>query len=443
MTTTATPGARRQPVRAAAAATVFALVVTGCSGASNSATSTTQTTAASAAAPGSGLKEIDQGALQVLVDTTIKDQLIPGAVVVLQTPQGNFTVASGTTERGVLSAPDADTHFRIASNTKTMTAAVILQLAQEGKLSLDDPVSKYVPGMPGGDNITITELLKMRTGLYNYTNVQQMATSLDDDPAKEWKPHELLDIAFAQPANFAPDAAFEYSNTNYVLLGLIIEKVDSKPLATVFQDRLFGPLGMPNTELPPGSSNTIPDPYSHGYLYGSSSVALFGEPDYTPEQIAAAKAGTLQPTDYTDVNHSFAFGAGDVISTTTDLVTWMDALAGGKVLDAEYQRLWLDSPQIENPDNPAGQWYGYGITRQSWGPNTIYFHGGETAGYNSKIVADIANGVTIALWTNLTVDVDKERQTANTLMLQILDQIYVTSPFTPAASTAATPTTAG
>jgi len=443
MTTTATPGARHQPVRAAAAATVFALVVTGCSGASNSATSTTQTTAASAAAPGSGLKEIDQGALQVLVDTTIKDQLIPGAVVVLQTPQGNFTVASGTTERGVLSAPDADTHFRIASNTKTMTAAVILQLAQEGKLSLDDPVSKYVPGLPGGDNITITELLKMRTGLYNYTNVQQMATSLDDDPAKEWKPQELLDIAFAQPANFAPDAAFEYSNTNYVLLGLIIEKVDSKPLATVFQDRLFGPLGMPNTELPPGSSNTIPDPYSHGYLYGSSSVALFGEPDYTPEQIAAAKAGTLQPTDYTDVNHSFAFGAGDVISTTTDLVTWMDALAGGKVLDAEYQRLWLDSPQIENPDNPAGQWYGYGITRQSWGPNTIYFHGGETAGYNSKIVADIANGVTIALWTNLTVDVDKERQTANTLMLQILDQIYVTSPFTPAASTAATPTTAG
>jgi len=170
MTTTATPGARHQPVRAAAAATVFALVVTGCSGASNSATSTTQTTAASAAAPGSGLKEIDQGALQVLVDTTIKDQLIPGAVVVLQTPQGNFTAASGTTERGVLSAPDADTHFRIASNTKTMTAAVILQLAQEGKLSLDDPVSKYVPGVPGGDNITITELLKMRTGLYNYTN---------------------------------------------------------------------------------------------------------------------------------------------------------------------------------------------------------------------------------------------------------------------------------
>ena len=119
----------------------------------------------------------------------------------------------------------------------------------------------------------------MRTGLYNFTNAQQMATSLDDDPTKEWTPQQLLDIAFAQPPNFAPDTEFEYSNTNYALLGLIIEKVDDKPLAAAFQDRLFGPLGMTNTELPPGSSSTIPDPYSHGYLYGSSSVALFGEPD--------------------------------------------------------------------------------------------------------------------------------------------------------------------
>ena len=87
----------------------------------------------------SGLKPIDQAALQVLVDTTIKDQLVPGAVVVLQTPQGDFTVASGTTELGVQSPPDADTHFRIASNTKTMTAAVILQLAQEGKLEPERP----------------------------------------------------------------------------------------------------------------------------------------------------------------------------------------------------------------------------------------------------------------------------------------------------------------
>ena len=116
---------------------------------------------------------------------------------------------------------------------------------------------------------------------------------------------------------------------------------------------------------------------------------------------------------------------------------------GGQVLDAEYQKLWLDSPQMEKPDNPAGQWYGYGITRQTWGPNTLIYHGGETAGYNSKMAVETTNDVTLVLWTNLTVDVDKEQQTANTLMLKILDQIYVQSPLAPAASSAAAPPTTG
>jgi CubicO group peptidase (beta-lactamase class C family) len=112
------------------------------------------------------LKPIDQAALQTMVETTAKKLLIPGAVVLLRTPQGEFTVTYGTTLLGAISPPRAETHFRIASNTKTMTAAVIVLLAQEGKLSLDDPVSKYVPGVPNGDNITITELLNMRSGLY-------------------------------------------------------------------------------------------------------------------------------------------------------------------------------------------------------------------------------------------------------------------------------------
>ncbi len=434
-------GNAADPPSATATTAANSAPITGSTLASTTLPSTTESSTAGATT--SGLKPIDRAALQVLVDTTIKDQLVPGAVVVLQTPQGDFTVASGTIELGVQSPPNADTHFRIASNTKTMTAAVILQLAQEGKLRLDDPVSKYVSGVPDGDNITVEELLKMRTGLYNYTNAPQMATSLDDNPTKEWTPQELLDIAFAQPPNFAPNTEFEYSNTNYVLLGLIIEKVDGKPLAAAFQDRLFGPLGMTNTELPPGPTYTIPDPFAHGYLYGSSSVALFGEPDYTPEQIAAAEDGTLKPTDYTDINHSFAFGAGNVISTANDLATWTKALVGGKVLDAEYQKLWLDSPQIEDPEKPGGQWYGYGITRQTWGSNNLIYHGGETAGYNSKMAVETTNDVTLVLWTTLTLDVKTEQQTANTLMLKVLDQIMVESPLAVTASDLAAPTTTG
>ena len=373
-----------------------------------------------------------------MVDTTAREMLVPGAVVLLRTPQGEFTIAYGTTLLGTTSPPRADTHFRIASNTKTMTAAVILQLAQEGKLSPGDPVSRYVPGVPNGDHITIAELLDMRSGLYNYTSAPEISVSVDRDPTRVWTPQELLAIAFARPPNFAPGTEFEYCNTNYALLGLIIERVDGKPLARSMQDRLFGPLGMQHTELPASTVNTIPEPYSHGYLYGSSSVALVGTPPYTTALKAAARAGTLLPNDYTGVNHSIAAAAGGVNSTANDLAVWIQALVGGRVLNAEYQRRWLDSLKPEDPSKPEGQKYGYGISQLRWGPNTIYFHGGETPGYNSKISYDLTNRMTLIVWTNLAVSLD-EQQTANTLWVKVLDQIYAVSPLAPAPSPSTSP----
>jgi CubicO group peptidase (beta-lactamase class C family) len=386
--------------------------------------------AADVAPAGSGLKPIDPAALQTVVDSTVKDLLIPGAVVVLRTPQGEFTAVSGTTELGNQNLPTTDTHFRIASVTKTMTSAVILQLAQEGKLNLNDPVSKYVAGVPNGDNITIAQLLEMRSGLYNYTNAPEMAESFDRDPARVWTPQEVLNIAFAQPPNAPPGTEFEYNNTNYVLLGLIAEQLDGKPLAAVMHDRLFAPLGLTNTMVPPITSNSITEPYSHGYLYGSSSVALTGEPPYTPEEITGAKAGTLQPNDYTGINHSFAPGPGNVTSTADDLATWIHALVGGRVLNPEYQRIWFDSVQPEDPSNP-NRGYGYGITRNSWGPNTIYLHGGETPGYNTEAAVDPANDTTLVVWANLTVTPVDGSDAANTVLLKVMDQIYVASPLAP------------
>ncbi|OLB03399.1 MAG: D-alanyl-D-alanine carboxypeptidase [Verrucomicrobia bacterium 13_2_20CM_54_12] len=375
----------------------------------------------------SALKPIDPAALQTMVDRTAKELLIPGAVVLLRTPQGEFTVTYGTTLLGATTPPSADTHFRIASNTKTMTAAIIVLLAREGRLSFDDPVSKYVPGVPNGDKITIAELLKMRSGLYNYTNDPIISATIDTDPAKVWTPAELLAIAFAHPPNFPPGAKYEYVNTNYALLGLVAEKVDGKSLAQAMQDRLFGPLGLQHTLLPASTVSTIHEPFSHGYLYGSSSVALVGEPPYSPEVRAAARAGTLLPKDYTELNHSFAAAAGGVISTSDDLATWIKALVAGRVFDPAYQRRWLDSLEPEDSSKPNGQKYGYGIAQVSWGPNTIYFHGGETPGYNSKISYDPANDMTLIVWTNLTVSLD-DQQTANTLWVKVLDQIYVVSP---------------
>jgi D-alanyl-D-alanine carboxypeptidase len=121
------------------------------------------------------LKPIDPAALQATVEGLAKELMLPGAMVLLSTPQGNVIFGYGTTELGATNPPRADIHFRAASNTKTMTAAAIVQMVQEGKLSFDDPISRYVEGVPNGDEITISQLLKMRSGLFNFTNAPELA----------------------------------------------------------------------------------------------------------------------------------------------------------------------------------------------------------------------------------------------------------------------------
>ena len=179
---------------------------------------------------------------------------------------------------------------------------------------------------------------------------------------------------------------------------------------------------MKDTLLPASTSNTIPAPYAHGYLYGSSSYALADVP-YPTDLIAAARAGTLKPNDDTGQNPSYALTAGGVISTADDLATWMRALVGGKILDADYQRQWLDSPEPEDPSRPLGQKYGYGIAQMTFGPNSLYFHGGEMPGYNSFMAYDPINDVTLIVWTNLTISLDG-KPTANSIALKVLNRIY-------------------
>jgi D-alanyl-D-alanine carboxypeptidase len=412
---------RRRSARVAGFAVCVVLVIAACSttGAPAS-TGSGPTTTPDGSSP---VKTIDPAAFQAAVDAAAKELLIPGAVVEVRTPQGEFTAAVGTTLRGAVLPPGGDTHFRIASITKTMTSAAIVLLAQEGKLQFSDPISKYVPEVPNGENITIAELLKMRSGLYGYTNDPGFAATLDADPAKVWTPQEVLAIGFAHPPEFPPGTAYDYSNTNYALLGLVAEKVDGKPLAQVFQDRLYGPLGLRQTLLPASTDTSIPDPYSHGYMYGGSAFALVDMP-YPPDMQAAATAGTLEPIDYTNQNSSYATGAGGAISTADDLATWIRALVDGQVFDADFQRQWLDSPQQTDPADAAAPQYGYGIERQAFAPDvTMYYHFGELPGFNSFSGYDPGNKVTIVLWSNLTVAPDS-RPTANVLLVEVANQVY-------------------
>lgn len=151
------------------------LLIAGFSGVATASTPPTLADGGAVPVPGTtarstALKPISQAALQTMLDTTAKEFWVPGAMILLRAPQGEFEVSYGTTLLGAASPPQADTYFRIASNTKTMTAAVILQLAAEGRLSAADPVLKYVPHVPNGNNITIAQLLDMRSGLYDYSN---------------------------------------------------------------------------------------------------------------------------------------------------------------------------------------------------------------------------------------------------------------------------------
>jgi D-alanyl-D-alanine carboxypeptidase len=424
----------------AAVAACAAVLAAGCSApaeTASTATSSAPTTVTSA--PGaSALKTIDPKAFRSVVEEAAKKLLLPGAMVLVRTPQGTVTAGVGTTQLGVQTPPEPGTHFRIASNTKTMTAALIVLLIQDGKVALDDPVSTYVPGVPNGENIIVAQLLKMRSGLFGYTADPALADVMDADPGKAWTPQEVLDIAFRHPPQFAPDAEYEYSNTNYALLGLIAEKVGGKPLREQFAERLFGPIGMSQTSLPGTDDTAIPAPFSHGYMYGGSFYALADDPYPAVIQVGA-KAGTLQPIDYTNQNSSYATAAGGAISTAEDLATWMQALVTGRVFNTEYQKQWLDSIQAEDPDAPDGQKYGYGISYQRFGPRAaMYYHGGELPGFNSFMGYDPENQVALVVWTNLTLSPDGAT-TANAMLPSVLDEIYAGLNLVPSA----TPTTTG
>jgi D-alanyl-D-alanine carboxypeptidase len=370
------------------------------------------------------LLPINKVALQHTVETTAKDLLVPGAVVILRTPIGDFSTAFGTTTFRGTTPVSFDQHLRVGSNTKTWTGTVILQQVQEGLLSLDDPVSKFRSDVPNGKNITISQLLNMRSGLFNYSETLELNQILDSQPLKVWTQDELLALAFKNPPYFPPGAAFHYSNTNTVLLGLIAEQLDGgKPLAKVFQDRLLTPLGLKDTVFPAITSNEIPDPHPRGYMYGTN-VETMGSPPALPADVqTAARARTLKPNDYTDDNPSWGWAAGAGISTANELVTWVQALVGGKLLNADMQKKRLASVLPITPDDPNGALYGLGIAKFG----KLYGHTGELPGFNSFMGSDPDNAVTLVVWTNLAPSVDG-RDPATTIARALIGQIYAPAP---------------
>ncbi len=336
--------------------------------------------------------------LQRQIPKVMQANAIPGVVVLIKSPsRGNWSHTFGTATIGKQVPMSLRDAFRIGSNTKTMTSTVILQLVQEHKLKLNDPISKFVSGVPNGRKITIAELSEMRSGLYSYSFDPGFNATLDKQPRKAWTPSELLRIAFAHSPDFAPGTQYEYSNTNIVLLGVVIQKLTGVSASQAFQQRIFGPLGMRHTFLPKRTDWAMPAPHAQGYQFGTN-VATINSYALPPAQVPAALSGALKPINNTNANPSWAFTAGGVISTPGDLATYVKALVGGGLLDKRLQRLRLHSFRPTVPGQPNGIGYGLGIVRFAPG---IIGHDGQIPGYSTFMVYDTKTHDTIIIGTNL------------------------------------------
>ena len=358
--------------------------------------------------------------LETQIPAVMKANAIPGAIVLVRSPdQGDWQATFGTAEIGTTQPMSIDDHFRIGSNTKTMTSTVILQLVEEGKLSLDDPISKYRPDVPNGQNITIAELSEMRSGLYSYSFDEGFNTTLDTDPQKAWTPDELLAIAFAHPANFAPGEKYDYSNTNIILLGQVIEQLTGMSVGEAFATRIFEPLGLRQTSLPSSTDASIPQPHPQGYQFGTNVETIDSYAVPAP-QLPAALNGTLKPINMTNANPSWAWTAGGAISTVDDLATYVKAMVGGGLLDPQTQQLRLDSIQ---PIVPGQNGAGYGLGLVEFAPN-IYGHDGQIPGYSSFMAYDPANDTTIIIGTNLAASPVDGQNAAVVLGKVIISAVY-------------------
>ncbi len=298
----------------------------------------------------------DRDLLQPLIEAGY-----PGAMITVTQDDGSASGATaGVSNLDTGQAPALDSHVQIGSNTKTFVAVIILQLVEEGKLSLDDAVETHLPGLLTGEGIdgtkiTIRQLLQHTSGLPEYTDDALMQNMMTN-PTDYWAPQDLLAHALAKPAQFEPGAQFTYTNTNYVVLGMLIEKVTHRTVASEIEDRIAEPLGLTRTYLPAPGETGMPAPHLDGY-------------SKNPE------TGELQ--DYTEGDLSWGWAAGGVTSTPSELNTFMQAILDGRLLSAE--SLAEMQTTVSAGDKSSGlSEYGLGFRPIELSCGTAWGHGGGT-----------------------------------------------------------------
>jgi D-alanyl-D-alanine carboxypeptidase len=353
---------------------VLLLAASGCAG-----EHTSPQPSASAPPDSSEAERPMTDAIAQRLDTAVNQAMtaagVPGAIIGIWGPDGTYVRAFGVADKTARAPMKTDFYSRIGSVTKTFTVSGVLQLADQGKLGLDDPIAKFVDGVPQGDKITLRQLARMQSGLFNYSASPAFQQAMFADPRRAFTPHELLNYAFAQPNQFPPGDGFEYCNTNTVLLGLVVEKVSGQPLHSYIQDHIVIPLGMSHTSFP--TTNAFPEPHPQGYTV----------------QTADGKEAAA-----TDWNPSWGWAAGAMISTLDDMRIWAPALATGKLLTPQMQAQRLQT--VGSPGMPPQDGYGLGIFNLGgW-----IGHNGSLPGYQTVVVYLPQKRTTLVILVNTDIE---------------------------------------
>jgi D-alanyl-D-alanine carboxypeptidase len=338
------------------------------------------TAAAPATLPPDAVARIDQLGAAALGNG------ITGAIVSIADPaRGNLLKAYGTSDTaGTPMSPDM--HYRIASVSKTFTADAVLELAGQGRLSLDDSLSRYVPDIPHGDQITVRDLLGMRGGVYDFTADPGFAARYDADPTLPgWTPDDVLKIIRDHPDKaVAPRTRTVYSNSEYILLGYILERASGQKAPEYLAD-LARRSGLSATSFP--TDPTLPTPFSHGYIATGQPPTTSG---VTPGTTAAASA----PRDGTASNPLVPWTAGALISTVADMTRYAPMLATGAGLPPQIAA----QRQSWTPLTTTGVrlQYGLGITQLGdW-----VGHDGSIFGYSDMVFYLPTQKATVVVMVN-------------------------------------------
>lgn len=303
---------------------------------------------------------------------------VPGVVVHVRRGRSTLELAAGRADLATGRRLRVADRFKVGSITKTFVATLVLQLVGEHRLQLGDTVERWLPGLvPGGNRITVRELLSHTGGLYDYfDDPRPFAPYLAGDFGFIWTPQRLVEIAVSHPPLFAPGSAFSYSNTGYLLLGLIAERAGGAPIASQLHQRILSPLGLGSTRLP--ASQGLGHPRAHGYLVEAAG-----------------------PQDVTAVSQSLFGAAGGAVSTAHDVASFYRGLLAGRLLPPRLLRLMTATV----PRAP-GVSYGLGILRVPTPCRPAYGHTGALPGYSSLALSSRTAGRQAVLLVNSITDAE-------------------------------------